>query len=1396
MRKRNLTFLATLLVAVLAVGFAFGQTTIISDDCTTANTNSGFALGEGVNSGINPPDNTRLTGTAVANLRYYQTVTSRDPSHYAINSNRIRVTTQTQIGRFTLSANGSTPFDFSPALGALYATPANPATYDIAIGMRNDATSTARFSFGFATAEGDVTTLDFGVQLYRATSGDDFYTVRKRIDAGSSGVADINAAMLTMDAGTGGTMVNFLIRVTDAGAEGDTNYNSRVQVSIDNGATWFYDSSTDGDLPNGWRFDGPGRYMIFDQASNGSGNVFYDSFSIISTYAPPPPPERTWTGAGADANWSTADNWDGSVPVSGDPLVFNGSARQINTNDLPDLSVLSVTFNNGGFTLYGNALTNNTAITNLAGTNTLSGDLAWDSTGAKTWSIAAGSELVLNNTTTVEVNGDHRVEGGGTLRLKGAMNIGQVGTANPPFVVNDGQHIVDGGSFVSRGGYRIGSDATAAAGAQTVLTNNAALTITASSGNVRVGDSANPVTSRLVIDHSTLTSAGARLCIPYAAGATSEVSQVGGTVSGARVSFSDSGAGQGTYTIKNGTLETYSISEGTSGALSYMYFDNAVLRALYGATNLFMSGLDSAEIQSGGLTIDAQTDIVIAQDLIGAGGLTNSGYSAVTLTGANTYAGDTVVSAGKLVLPTAHTYSGRINVADYAELGVQVQTPGTSLTNGSLTLGSSGIATLSFDLGSFSNPTAPLMVVTNLTAKGVVSVNVANGLFLTTGSIVLVDYQGSIGGGGFGAFVLANVPSGMSAELVNNTANSSIDLKITAVPGLVWTGAISSDWDYSTANWLNQQTASPSTYSDGFPTEFRDGAVTGTVNLGAYPMPSAIIVSNDTLPYVWTGGAITTPILKKNGPGSLTRVEGQADIITEIELNAGSYVFSNTYDGTFTSLLTDTSAGTGTFVKRGAGTLTVSSVNDTYEGTTVIEEGVLKLGDTRSLGATTATIVITNGGTLELNDHQPVQPVIVSGDGVNGQGAIVDSTTATAVEYNLRDVVMTGDTTFGCASGRWDLRANGAHGPGPGLRGNGFKLTKVGAGHVSIANQRTTTGYWEMNLGDVLIKEGQLTFAESLTPGNPDAALAVYPGATFNVYDLGITNPLLRHITMTNAMIDSGGTASDTNVFNGGILLSGDCRIHANQDHLIINGAISGAGSIGFYANDPGTLLLNGLNTYTGDTTVTNGTFGGTGVLAGNLVMLDGTNAPGSDGVGTLTVNGNVTLAGTTRMELNRSLSPNSDRLVAGGTLAFGGVLQVMLGVGAPAPQAGDSYQLFNKGSGTAFTAISLPDLSGLPGGLAWDTSMLAVNGTISVTGTIAPPTIGTVSLSGGDFVFSGTGGIEGNPYYVVTSTNVASPLESWLPVASNLFGPGGSFTFTTNTVSGSPRAFFRLLVP
>ena len=278
--KALLRSTAVLLLACLA---AHGQT-IIADNYNVANVGSGFLLGEGVNSGINPPT-TRLTGTAADGLRYI-TRTAKDPTGFYIGGNaRLRVNSGAQSGRITLSADGTNPFDFASALGIGAATPANPVEYDITISMDNNATAIQRMSFALGTVEGSAGDWDFGLQLYRAVAGENFYTVGKRIDVGSSGLAsDQNAGVLNMAAGTVNSEVSFVIRVTDAGAE-TSAFNSRVRVSQDGGATWFYDTLADASLTSGWRLDGPGRYFSWDTAANDS-NVTYDNFSV--TIVPEP----------------------------------------------------------------------------------------------------------------------------------------------------------------------------------------------------------------------------------------------------------------------------------------------------------------------------------------------------------------------------------------------------------------------------------------------------------------------------------------------------------------------------------------------------------------------------------------------------------------------------------------------------------------------------------------------------------------------------------------------------------------------------------------------------------------------------------------------------------------------------------------------------------------------------------------------------------------------------------------------------------------------------------------------------------------------------------------------------------------------------------------------------
>ncbi len=287
--------LTTVAVVFAWAAFAANGQLVVSDDYNVATSGSGFLLNDGVNFGINPPT-TRLTGSAAADLRYLYTQggTSKATTAYTLTGNRIQVARAANSGRFSLSQDGTTPFDFASALGTAAATPLNPFIYDVRISMANTyagGAATTRYSFGFGTVESDVTTWDFGFQLWRAVATDTTYTFQKRIDLASSGLgADQNASISGIPSVTYGTEISLLMRVTDAGAESGANYNSRVQLSLDNGGTWFYDTSTDSSLVNGWRLDAASRYFIWDQAGSGTGtgNVTYDNFSVTLIQVPEP----------------------------------------------------------------------------------------------------------------------------------------------------------------------------------------------------------------------------------------------------------------------------------------------------------------------------------------------------------------------------------------------------------------------------------------------------------------------------------------------------------------------------------------------------------------------------------------------------------------------------------------------------------------------------------------------------------------------------------------------------------------------------------------------------------------------------------------------------------------------------------------------------------------------------------------------------------------------------------------------------------------------------------------------------------------------------------------------------------------------------------------------------
>ena len=315
--------------------------------------------------------------------------------------------------------------------------------------------------------------------------------------------------------------------------------------------------------------------------------------------------------------------------------------------------------------------------------------------------------------------------------------------------------------------------------------------------------------------------------------------------------------------------------------------------------------------------------------------------------------------------------------------------------------------------------------------------------------------------------------------------------------------------------------------------------------------------------------------------------------------------------------------------KNGASTLNLSSAN-TFIGPLNLNGGLLRLGNAASLGSSNTGTFIASGATLDLNNQTPAtEPVTVAGSGVGGLGAIVNNNAAGSSADALRNVTLSADTTFG-GSGRWDLTGL--------LAGGGFKLTKVGANELWIAPVSGNTG-----LGDIEVQQGVLGFegVNFAALGNPASTLTIQSTGTLGFYALNNpASPMEKTV-----VINSGTWRNDNgnNVFNGPVTLNGNSTFTMGAGATLNQlGVIGGSGNL-LKANT-GTLVLAGVNTYTGTTLVNGGTLtlvtngsitGSTGItLTASTILnvagrIDGTLtlAPGQSLSGSGTVQGSVVSA-------------------------------------------------------------------------------------------------------------------------------------------------------------------------
>jgi len=395
---------------------------------------------------------------------------------------------------------------------------------------------------------------------------------------------------------------------------------------------------------------------------------------------------------------------------------------------------------------------------------------------------------------------------------------------------------------------------------------------------------------------------------------------------------------------------------------------------------------------------------------------------------------------------------------------------------------------------------------------------------------------------------------------------------------------------------------------------------------------------------------------------------------------------------------------------------------------------------------------------------------------------------------------------------------------------NGF--TKSGAGTLVLSGSNSLSGTLYADTQSTTTSDGAVRIAQSaavadvatpiyLRDNNGGSSTLQIDGSAANVtvpQDISLAGRNVPVIAIQNLagsntlagnfILASGGgyywLDSDAGTLNLAGLIpasapsvpNGRTLTFMGAGNFMVSGAISNANgyAVSLVKSNSGTLMLNGVNVYTGPTMVSGGTLSGKGTIAGPVTIAAGaTLAPGNAAIGTLMINNALTNNGAFLMRLNKAGGVLTNDNVKGvSTLVFGGPLQ-LLASGDPIT-AGDSFKLFSASNYRNFITSLSPASPGT--NLLWNTSSLAVNGTLAVALGMVKPHVDGFFLTGTNVVFSGDGGAAGYGFSILASSNLTTPLTNWLVTGTGACDSNGNFLATNGLSNSNARQFYVIRMP
>ena len=801
--------------------------------------------------------------------------------------------------------------------------------------------------------------------------------------------------------------------------------------------------------------------------------------------------------------------------------------------------------------------------------------------------------------------------------------------------------------------------------------------------------------------------------------------------------------------------------------------------------------------------------------LIGGGSPSTKTFAGnLTLSGTLTVNEATTMAMGTFTIstPTTLTLFCGSNVAGAAITGSGVLTLGGGVTITDATTGtlaatisnpvSLGAATRVFTVNDDGTTAEDLVLSGNISATagllsksgtGTLTLSGANshssGTTLTTGEI----HINSTTAIGTGAFII-------NGGSIDNTSGSSITL---STNNAITLGA---SFTYNGTNDIN----------------FGTGAIT---NSG-----SRTITLSGTSRTLTMGGTMTNTL----GAIQTTTVNGTGNtlVIGAYALSNSATSFVDVISGSGNVIISGAVTNGGTATTSGltlnsTGVLTLSGTN-TYAGNTTLTAGTLKLNSTTALGAAASNFII-NGGTIDNITGSSLtlannNPITLGGNfaftGTNdlnlGTGAVTNSGSRTISLNGTNSTLTLGGTMTNTLGAIQTTTVNGSgntlvvaaynlsnnasnlidviNGTGnvtisgvvaDGGTSTASGLTYSGSGTLTLNGANTFSGGATISSGTVAVNTlANAASSSSLGDGNTTPTITI--GATGTLKYTGSGHSSSRAIAISSgATID--GSGGGTLTLSGAVSGSGNGLVLTGTGTNVYSGAI-GTGIGTLTKNGGGTWTLsNNTNSYTGLTTVTNGTllWGASNVVSSGGLTVSG----GTVDLATFTEScGAVSLTGGTITSSTGTLTGTSFDLQSGtisGILA--GAVQLV-------KTTSGTVTISSANTCTAGASISAGTLN------INNASALGTNvGTFTITGGTIDASSGVITTVNyplainGSFAFTGTnalnlgtGTVTMNGDYTITTTASTLTIGGTLNQNTRTLNKagGGTLAFGSNAVT------------